>query len=278
MTEGTDARMQHPDELLAGYVDGSASPEEGRAVEAHLAECQQCRNEIALAESARAALLSLPEMEAPGLTVPSAAAGGDEVAGRREARRGGERQLRRWRVSWAALAGTAAVLALLAVIPLVLTRGGGGRLAVTGPGAKSGSRAPQAAFAYPPVLDLSSNYDPESVQALADRLGDRAKLAIGEASGPLASATSPKASRPAPSPIATGPIADLPSADVVQCVVQATGLPSDTVPVYLEIATFRGTPAYLAGVKAQGTNRSHLRLYVVSRQGCTFLFEADQPL
>ena len=58
----------HPEELLAGYVDGSAAPDERRAVEAHLATCGRCREEVDLAMSSHAALASLPELAAPGVS------------------------------------------------------------------------------------------------------------------------------------------------------------------------------------------------------------------
>ena len=59
--------MPHPDELLAGYVDGSATPGERRIVEEHLAGCATCQEEVELAGAARAALVALPELGAPGL-------------------------------------------------------------------------------------------------------------------------------------------------------------------------------------------------------------------
>jgi anti-sigma factor RsiW len=62
-----DPRPGHPDELLAGYVDGTASPQDLAAAEAHLATCEECRAEVALARRARAALRQLPRLGSPGL-------------------------------------------------------------------------------------------------------------------------------------------------------------------------------------------------------------------
>src|SRR2546422_9213452 len=62
-----DTDKLHPDSLLAGYVDGSARPGERRTVDRHLGNCERCRSEVELATSARAVLVSLPELEAPGL-------------------------------------------------------------------------------------------------------------------------------------------------------------------------------------------------------------------
>ena len=59
----------HPDELLAGFVDGTLPAEERASVERHLAECARCAEEVSLAAEARSALRALPLLEAPGLTV-----------------------------------------------------------------------------------------------------------------------------------------------------------------------------------------------------------------
>ena len=57
--------MTHPEELLAGYVDGTLSAKDRVAVESHLAECSRCSREVALAGGARTALRSLTEVPAP---------------------------------------------------------------------------------------------------------------------------------------------------------------------------------------------------------------------
>ncbi|HYT78522.1 MAG TPA: zf-HC2 domain-containing protein [Actinomycetota bacterium] len=297
MTNGDDARMEHPDELLAGYVEGSASPGERRTVEKHLAGCSQCRKDLALATAARTALASLPQLEAPGLApqgVEALRAGatrpvgqsaerqteripvgagvesgaGDELSDRRAAKReAGQR--RQWQVSWAALAGVAAVLAVLAVVPFVLNRGGTPKS--TGALAPAASPGTEAAN-YPSVLDRSSNYDQASIQALARQLGEAARKGFknNRATGasPLASSVEGASPR----------LAAVSAPQVVRCAVQGTGLPAGTVPVYLETATYQGTPAYVVAILAEGGNRSHVRVYAISRQDCTFLYEADQPL
>jgi hypothetical protein len=265
MTDGNESRMEHPDELLAGYVDGSASLEERRAVDAHLVSCSECREELALATTARTALMSLPELVAPGLAaqgieglVPGAHAQ-DELSNRREARREG-RQRRQWQVSWAALGGVAAVLILLAVVPFVLNKGGAKKAS---DGLSAPAASPTEAVRYPAVVDRGFAYDQDSIQALARQLGRDARKEV-RTSGPLRG----------------GPVeaADASSTDVVRCAVEGTGLPVETVPVYLEKATYRGTPAFVVAVLTEGGNRDHLRVYAVSQQDCSFLYEADQPL
>lgn len=281
MSEGPHTRMEHPEELLAGFVDGSASPQERLAVQAHLADCSRCRDEVALATRARTALMTLPEVEAPGLAARGleglrggeaepVSVAGDELTARREAKTGEARELRRWRISWAALAGAAAVLAILAVVPLVLSRGGGD-LRTQSDAAPTPAAAPDLAERYPPVFDLGSNYDQASMRALARRLGEQARTASGK------EATAPGAETPLLGG-ASPRLAESPATDVVRCVLQGTGLPPETIPVYLEVASYRGTPAYVAAVQTESATRDHLRVYTVSQQGCTFLFLADQPL
>jgi anti-sigma factor RsiW len=278
MTNGNDARAQHPDELLAGYVDGSAMPEDRRTVEAHLAACSKCREEVALASTARTALTSLPELDGPGLAAETIAglaregeAGPDDLAQRRRARQ--DRQLRRWKSSWAALAGVAAVLAVLAVVPILLSRGGGSQSTTAGAPPRGGLET--QAQQYPPVYERGSNYDAASMRALAKQLA--AKVGKGFEGAVPAAAT------PSPSPVTPNKDAALriaggvAASEVVRCALQGTGLPANTIPLYLETGKYEGTPAYVIAVRAAGENRSHLRVYAVSQLGCGFLFEADQP-
>jgi predicted anti-sigma-YlaC factor YlaD len=276
MTNGNDARAQHPEELLAGYVDGSATPEERRTVEAHVAACSQCREEVALASTALTALTSLPQLDGPGLAAESIAglaregeAGPDDLAERRRARQ--DRQLRRWKSSWAALAGVAALLVVLAVVPILLSRGGGSHRTTAG-ASQAGGLETQAQQ-YPPVYERGSNYDATSMRALAKQLAAKVGKSFGGAV---------PAAAPSPSPVAPDTAlrvaGGVTPSEVVRCALRGTGLPADTIPVYLETGKYQGTPAYLIAVNARGENRSHLRVYAVSQQGCGFLFEADQPL
>ena len=57
--------MTHPEELLAEYVDGSLQQDERTAVDAHIAACERCRDEVASARRARTALSALPEADLP---------------------------------------------------------------------------------------------------------------------------------------------------------------------------------------------------------------------
>src|SRR5437899_500660 len=72
---GAETAMNHPEELLAPFVDGTATLQERAEVESHLTFCQTCREEIELARSAVAALSALPELEPPSLDLPFLATG-----------------------------------------------------------------------------------------------------------------------------------------------------------------------------------------------------------
>src|SRR6266540_1749327 len=209
MTDGDGARTEHPDELLAGYVGGSASSDERRTVEAHLAGCSQCRDDLALAMAARTALASLPQLDAPGL-----AAQGVEAL-----RAGATRPPEE-------------------------------------PAGKQTERVPVTAGVTAGASD-----------ELADRRG-----AFKENSTTAASPLAPSMAGTTPR------LAGVSAPAVVRCAVHGAGLPAGTIPVYLEAATYQGTPAYVVAVLTEGGNRSHLRVYAVGRQDCSFLYEADQPL
>lgn len=110
----TDAR--HVEEALGAYVLGALEPAERRAVEAHVADCTRCRDELAAlsgmpalldrltSDEATADLAAVPATLAPQLT---AGAAGAIVALRR--------QVRRWRL-------TAAAVAMAAVVAGVVTQ------------------------------------------------------------------------------------------------------------------------------------------------------------
>jgi hypothetical protein len=108
--------MSHPDALLAEYVDGAPAEGERAAVERHLASCERCRDEVALARAARAALASVPETPAPSdlgaaaIAEARRRAGSHPVAGAPAGR-----------PAWYRWAGAAAgIAAALLVVALVL--------------------------------------------------------------------------------------------------------------------------------------------------------------
>ena len=78
--------MTHPEELLAGYVDGTLGTDERAVVDAHLQTCDTCREEVGLARTAVRALATLEEVPVPfGVTGPVLAEAGRRFERRRAA-------------------------------------------------------------------------------------------------------------------------------------------------------------------------------------------------
>jgi anti-sigma factor RsiW len=266
MSDPMHPSQDHPDELLAGFVDGSATAPERRTVEAHLAGCPRCRHEIELATAARAALAALPELDAPGL-----AGGGIDGLRRADLQPvpagapAGPAPPRR-RIAWAQLAAAAILVALvggLVAIPLLLS-GGGGSKQTTAPNA---APAPTAAASLPPLIDRGANYTQASLEALAGQ------LATAQKSGERAAAGA------APQPVygrATATDASAVQA-ALTCIGRGGGPTSGAVPVYLEQAQVSGTPAYIGAFRLAAT-KLNLLLIAVSRAGCQPLYSVREPV
>jgi hypothetical protein len=99
--------MNHPHELLADLLDGTLGADARAEVEAHLATCAACREDLAAAEVGRGAVGGLPLAEAPSdlrdrILAPAGAPGG--------ARTGSPRWYR-----WAGAAAAAAIVLAVAV-------------------------------------------------------------------------------------------------------------------------------------------------------------------
>lgn len=107
----------HVREELGAYVLGGLAPAERRAVDAHVAECQRCRDELArlsvmpgvldrlTTEEVLEDLTSVPEAVRPQLASQLAVAG-----------QGLHRQVRRWRAATAAATLAAAVAATALIV------------------------------------------------------------------------------------------------------------------------------------------------------------------
>src|SRR5438034_262185 len=85
--------MTHPEEHLSGYVDGTLATDERAEVDAHLATCATCREEIELATRAVTMLRELPEVPVPfGTTRPVMAEAGKARTSRARRPWGGRTQ------------------------------------------------------------------------------------------------------------------------------------------------------------------------------------------
>jgi len=220
--------MTHPEELLAGYVDGSLSAQERAVVETHAAGCSKCSRDIAMASSARSALRDLRDVPAPE-DIGSMAI--QEASGHRGAPGVGGTSPRWYRVGGL----VAAVAAGLLVFTLVLPRigqsddAGGDQRELS---AAAGDTEAGKLSAASGIEISHENYDNTSLTALIS------SLAAGDsAGGSMAAASAP------PIPLATGGQAQVNKA--LACIVRSA--PDETGDLKRLIrARFEGTPAYLA--------------------------------
>jgi putative zinc finger protein len=241
----------HPDELLAGFVDGTLPAEERATVERHVAECARCAEEVSLASQAQSALRALPQLEAPGLTIRDLRVVTPIT------------QARRWnRVAWGAgIAAAAAIVVVFALTSLHPSHSTSGAAGVPA-GEKANGPSHQG---LPGIVSNGMDYNAQSLSSLASRL--------------VAGSGRFYAQVPAANPrVAFGPTEDA----MVSCVQQGAGLDASAVPTYLEVATYQGTPVYVGAFVTQppagSGSPSHLLLVVVTQQGCQPVTLVRQPL
>ncbi len=237
--------MTHPEDLLAGYVDGSSSGPDRSTVEAHLETCGRCRAEVEAAEAARAALRGLPDPETPDLARAVTAA----LDGERSAAPGAPR--------WYRYVGFAAAAVIAVAVVVSLPKIGSGPSANRGAAETSGTgpTVGQADTLAGLTLELQqTDYDTAAVQALA---GEAREAPPSESAG-----TSSAASMPVGTPAQT--------VRAQACVSKAfPGFPG--TPTRLIAARFEGAPAYLAVVldgPAPGQPADTSSVWVADRASC----------
>jgi hypothetical protein len=278
--------MRHPDELLAAFVEGTASLPERAAVQAHLSFCPSCREEVDLAGSARAALQALPELEpapldlafaggglapaAPEVGSPAPSTESTESTGPFvEAPAGDFTPLpiempssrppttstgRRWpvRVAQGALAVAAVSVAVAVFV-------GGRSPSQTGSTPQSRAAAPTAPSKANPVVGASTqSFTHAAFLALANDLVREVRRGVSfDASSPALS--------PEPSPASDAPLTE----QAASCIDRGTGVVAGTRLYYVQRAAYEGTDAYIgAFLTGTGTSRSLLVL-AVSVDGCS---------
>lgn len=273
---------EHPEELLADYVEGSLGSDERVRVDEHLATCERCREEVALATEARAALASLRDLDPPA---------GISLAVRRKGRSASSRTLR-----WAGAAAAAAVLVAGGVIAISdVDLGNEGATDAGGdaeepsqlsdapaPATEAGKAADSkesdvmTAALAPPVIPVyvesGHGYQPERLASLARRLRDDARAALD--AGIARSATEFYA--------AFEPSAFTPEVrQAIRCVLAEVPPTQLIVPFRIEAATFEGTEAYIAAfLQGPSPEESYDRvvIWVVDREACSLLSLATQVL
>jgi anti-sigma factor RsiW len=273
MKEEPPTPMNHPDEFLAAYLDGTGSPAERAEVESHLAVCSDCRQDLDFARSGKEALRSLPELAPPGLArtaLPALVTSAVEEQApvpieRRRARLRSGVVLER--VAWGL--GVAAVLALL--VGIVANLNGTRAKQAALPRAASSEPGSFAAIpsGTPTVVQSNVDYTEESLAALARQIG---------ASTDSKALSAPEVTRsPAPTPVLDTNRDLLDPARALACLQQATGLGSDAYPTYLELASYNATPAYI-GAFYSLVDAPHVLVVAVSVDGCQPLRVDLQPL
>ncbi len=275
---------EHPEELLAEYVDGSLDADDRALVEAHLSTCERCQEDVALATEARSALASLPDLE-PAAGIP--------LAVRRQARRAAPSKVQRV----AGIAVAASVLAAGIIFglskidlgagdqPGSATQGEGQSEESGEPTLEAGDEAPESsggaagvqdlravAAALPTYLETRREYDADGLAPLARRLRDEALEALDLGVQPTASEFF-ESFDPAAFTV--------PVRQAIRCVLAEVPPEQLIVPFRIEAATFEGTPAYVAAFLQGPTPEEpydRLVIWVVDREGCSLLSLASQVL
>jgi anti-sigma factor RsiW len=268
MSEEPGLPMTHPHELLAAFVDGSASPDEILSIESHLSSCAECREDVAFARAGQVALSGLPDLEEPGIARADLPGLLDEADAQIQPPTYLDERRRRGRL-WEQVAWAAAVAAVVAGIigAVVLISKQSPTASTSGP-AKAPDQAEVVPTSFAPfVVNSGIDYSPDSVTALAKRL----------AAAPQNPAPVPSAATRTDVRSLSGAAVQLDPATVESCLRAGSGLGADAIPTYLELATFNSTPAYV-GVFPSDSGGPHLLLIVVSVDGCQPLFVVSQSL
>ena len=254
--------MTHPEEHLSGYVDGTLATDERAEVDAHLATCTTCREEIELATGAVTMLRELPEVPVPFGTTRSVIAEAGKARTSRARRSWGGR------TQWAA--GLAAAAVLVAVVAVALPRVGreAGTESAGGAGAAaSPARAPgmEAATSGAVHLELQPNadYDAAKLERLADSSAKRTGFDATLAAPSVKDASAAQAEGAA------------------SCLAKPGGLSGEDRLVRLIQATFQGRPAYV-GVYLEnpgsGQPADRIVIWVVARRDCSILSFSSKRL
>jgi hypothetical protein len=273
----------HPEELLAEYVEGSLGADDRARVEAHLASCAICSEEVAVAGQARTALTALPEVPVPF--------GTEQRILQRTQRRARWESPFAWKAARVA-AVAAAVVGVGTAIYLGTTRSTDESTVGVAP--EAGTEAPAAdeagepaaaptegqesltesadRVAFPRYADRGTNYTIATLSTATRRFAADAKAALSEGF--------PRTARDFYGGYDLRFLVE-PAQKALECV--NTGVPPDrtVVPFVIEAASFEGRPAYLV-VYLRGTDADsrydRIQVVVVDRESCGVLHFARQNL
>ncbi|HEX5951057.1 MAG TPA: zf-HC2 domain-containing protein [Actinomycetota bacterium] len=253
--------MTHPEDLLAEYVDGTL-PDALRAdVDAHLATCARCREEVAAAARAVSALAALPEEPVPlGVTGPVVAE--SERTHRPVARRRPAWERSRWAGGVAAAAALLLVAAVL--LPQLTGRSADDEAAEGGstraPTAEAGDAALGATAQAVELEVLDRSLDDDDLRSLAREAAEAA---------PAFPEREDAATLASPDP-------------AISCFAE-NGITIDDREMLVRAieAAYLGTPAYV-GVFQEGPGGGEppekILVWVVSSPDCTLLTATSQRI
>lgn len=277
MTETT-----HPDELLAAYVDGSLSDSERDAVRSHLAACEACAADVALAARARDALSRMPdEAPAPDAGIVESVLrqlpAEPGTPRRALASASGSRRRERF-AAWAPGLAAAAAAAALVVFGVLATH-------TKAPPRPAAASAPRLGAIQPggQVVDRHAQYTPSSLTALASQLaadvahGSRPQGRGSMAAEPAASGAAAPSEESPSAPLAGFSPAGA-AVGVLDCLRHGSGVSG--TPIYLERATFQGSAIYVGAIltPATGSSPAHLVVVAVSTGACQPVFFSTRSL
>jgi anti-sigma factor RsiW len=269
----------HPDHLLAEYVDERLDPEDRVEVERHLDGCSICREEVLQARVARGALASLPEVDPPP---------GLPLAVRRRARPL-RTQARARRAAGLAAAAAVFVAGGLVVLgqtgretPQTAGRQGAGEAAQTPSAPAAPKAADEAAgeagaleamdLRVPTFRETDRNYTQADLSDLAGDLRGTARTALDSGLAPTAEAFYRDFDLSTLSPEVE---------EAIRCVIRDVPPQQLVVPLTVEAASFEGDPAYIASfLQGPAPDRPYDRILIwaVDREACTLRSFATQRL
>ncbi len=262
--------MTHPGPELTEYVDGTLLPSRTARIDEHLRTCATCRAEVRLAIAAREALAATPSPAPPPGLADAAIAEARELVAARDGSAPRDLASHRPRPStprWLAIAGAAAVVALVALIVPKLGQPGTSQASFAA-GAEATAQ-PAASAVEVQHVDYGANFLPEFAAAYDGVAGADAGTpapVAGEASspGPISTVAGPdEAVKLVPE--------RLPAA--TRCLDRAYDNQGGTLTRVI-LARYAGQPAYL-GVYLQspgaGLEPNVVLVVVASVQGCDLL-------
>jgi hypothetical protein len=270
--------MNHPDASLLDYVDGTLAPAERAKIDAHLAGCLRCSEQVRAMAAAGAAIDALESADPPAGLANAALAEAERMAAERapEVRpigAGGGKRTRTATPRWLAVAGAVAAVALVVAVAPKLGQSGGSSSFQAAGAASDANRYAQATavevqdadYGDPDVQRAALAYAAADANAAADATGGPA-AASSEGSTSTSDGTFDDAAT-------TRKLAPQLLAPATNCLDAAFDHPEGTLNRVIQ-ARYNGTRAYLGlyliGPGA-GLPPDAVRVLIASVKHCTIL-------